>query len=204
MPGIDLRIYKGELRAERKAYRASLSPEQKAVMDSAVAARVFSRPEYQQSKKILIYASTKIEVDTFEIINHAMNHGKQVALPRCIDGTREMEFHVIDSLDQLSPRTFSVLEPDEGCPTVTDFTDALMIVPALSLDQSGYRLGYGGGYYDRYMSRFNGKSIGICYCADYVRHIKHGRYDKPVDIVITDKFIRKAKRGRDDLQGGLK
>ena len=204
MPGIDLRVYKGDLRTKRKEYRASLSPEIKAQMDSAIAKRIFSRAEYRSCKLIMIYASTKIEVDTFNIIERAWLDGKQVALPRCIDGTREMEFHIISSLADLSPRTFSVLEPNGSCPIVTDFTGALMIVPALSLDNSGFRLGYGGGYYDRYMSRFSGVSIGVCYNADFVHYIKHGRYDKPVDFVITDKFIRRTKHGNTNFRGGLK
>ena len=199
MRNIDIRKYKVDLREQCKKRRKELEKEQKAIMDSAIAERVRKLYQYKAAKTVLVYVSTSIEVDTFEIIKGAWRDGKKVAVPRCIPDTRLMEFHYIESMDDLSPGAFGVLEPDETLPIVEDFTGCLMLLPALSIDYLGYRLGYGKGYYDRYMSRFTGACAGICY-SDYIRrHMYHGRFDRPVDVIVTEKWIKDVSaRRRDD------
>lgn len=192
MPMIDLRIYKRELRDGIKERRRSLSPEVKGEADRAIARRLLDTWQYRECKTLMIYASTAIEVDTYQIIAQALADGKRVALPRCIPGTRNMDFHYITSLDQLSPGTFSVLEPSADAPLANKPEQALMVVPALSLDWSGYRLGYGGGYYDRYIAEFEGRTIGICYAEDCRRRLRHGRFDRTVDVIITEQYIRRT------------
>jgi len=71
-----------------------------------------------------------------------------------------------------------------------------MILPALSLDYLGYRLGYGKGYYDRYLSRFVGPCAAICYSQHIRRHMYHGRFDRPVDVIVTEKWIKDASSKR--------
>lgn len=194
MPQIDLREYKKGLREKRKAKRISLNPERKKVMDMRIADRITSLYQYKNAKTVMIYASTAIEVDTFEIINRAFEDNKRVALPRCEKGTRNMEFFYINGLDDLEKGTFNVLEPKEGCEMVTEYDDVLMVVPALSLDSFGYRLGYGGGYYDRYLSRYRFITVGICYSDDYVYKMLHGRYDCPLELIVTDRFLRRPDK----------
>ena len=138
--------------------------------------------------------STPIEVSTIKIIEEAFKDGKKVAVPRCIKDTRDMEFHYINSINELSAGTFSVLEPPADFPIVEDFTGCLMIVPGMQFDMKGYRIGYGKGYYDRYMSKFTGISVGICYSDELKSFMYHGKYDKPVDIIVTDKRIKTCKR----------
>lgn len=199
MRPIDIRQYKTELRNSIKEERRNMDPQEKQKLDSGVARNVFRLYQYKSAKTVLVYVSTAIEVDTFEIIKGAWRDGKRVAVPRCIPDTRLMEFHYIESMDDLSPGAFGVLEPDETLPIVEDFTGSLMLLPALSIDYLGYRLGYGKGYYDRYMSRFTGACAGICY-SDYIRrHMYHGRYDRPVDVIVTEKWIKDVSaRRRDD------
>ncbi len=194
MPGIDLREYKKNLREKRKRRRMAMLPEQKSTMDSRIARRVVSLHQYDNAHTVMIYASTPIEVDTFEIIKRAFEDGKRVALPRCIKGTRNMEFHYIQSLDDLECGTFNVLEPKPELETVTDFNGAIMIVPALGLDSFGYRLGYGGGYYDRYLARDDFVTVGICYADDYMYRMFHGRYDCPLGLIVTDRFVRRPNK----------
>jgi len=186
MPVIDLRIYKRELRDGIKARRRALSPEAKAEADRAIARRLLDTWQYRECETLMIYASTAIEVDTYQVIERALADGKRVALPRCIPGTRNMNFHYVGSLDELSPGTFSVNEPSADAPLVSRPERALMVVPALSLDWSGYRLGYGGGYYDRYIADFKGRTIGVCYARDCRRRLRHGRFDRTVDVIITE------------------
>lgn len=199
MRPIDIRQYKTELRNSIKEERRNMDPAEKQKLDSGVARNIFRLYQYKACKTVLVYVSTVIEVDTIEIIKGALKDGKKVAVPRCIPDTRLMEFHYIESLDDLSPGAFGVLEPDETMPVVEDFTGCLMLLPALSIDYLGYRLGYGKGYYDRYMSRFTGACAGICY-SDYIRrHMYHGRFDRPVDVIVTEKWIKdvSARRNAD-------
>lgn len=199
MRPIDIRQYKTELRNSIKDERRNMDPEEKAKLDAGVTRNVFRLYQYRSCKTVLVYVSTAIEVDTFEIIKGAWRDGKRVAVPRCIPDTRLMEFHYIESFDDLSPGTFGVLEPDENLPVVEDFTGCLMLLPALSIDYLGYRLGYGKGYYDRYMSRFTGACAGICYSNYIRRHMYHGRFDRPVDVIVTEKWIKDVTaRRRDD------
>lgn len=194
MQRIDLREYKGKLRAKVKQFRGSLEPEYKAALDGEIKRRLVSTYQYKNCKTVMIYASTAIEVDTFGIIEQALADGKKVALPRCITGTREMSFHYVSDIVQLQKGSFGVLEPTQDMPLADNPDEPLMVVPALMLDSFGYRLGYGGGYYDRYLSAFEGESIGICYSENYCYRLCHGRYDVPLGAVLTDKFVRRIKR----------
>ncbi len=194
MRPIDIRGYKQDLRARAKERRHDMAPEEKRELDNAVAENVRRLKEYRPAKTILIYMSTPIEVDTIGIIKNAWADGKRVAVPRCIPDTRNMEFHYIDNLDCLSVGSFSVMEPDPSLPIVTDFSGCLMIVPGMHFDMKGYRIGYGKGYYDRYMVRFTGISAGICYSNELKPFLYHGRYDRHVDIVVTDKRIKTCNK----------
>ena len=132
-------------------------------------------------------------MDTYGIIRHALKSGRRVALPRCIKGTRDMTFHYITDVAQLKPGSFGVMEPTEELPKWQPADGGLAVVPALMLDSFGYRLGYGGGYYDRFLSGFAGETVGLTYSGNYCCRINHGRYDVPLGAVLTDKFVRKIK-----------
>ncbi len=194
MRPLDIRKYKQELREKCRASRMAMEPELKKRLDGKIAENVRRLKEYRPASTLLVYMSTPIEVDTIKIIENAWADGKKVAVPRCIPDSRDMEFHYIESFDQLSKGTFSVLEPDENLPVVTDFSACLMIVPAMQFDMKGFRIGYGKGYYDRYMVRFTGRSAGICYSDELKTFMYHGRYDRAVDIVVTDKRIKTCSR----------
>ena len=205
MRPIDIRQYKTELRDFIKNERRNMPKEDKALLDSGVTRNVFKLYQYRSAKTIMVYVSTEIEVDSFEIIKGAWRDGKQVAVPRCIPGTRYMDFHYITSFDDLKPGTFGVLEPDESLPKVVSFEGCLMLLPALSIDYLGFRLGYGKGYYDRYMSKFSGSCAGICYTMNVRRHMYHGRFDRPVDVIVTEKWIKDVSaRRRDDRKSFLR
>ena len=193
MQPLDIRKYKQSIRESQKKRRAEMDKDKKAELDRDVAANVRRLNEYPHAKTLLIYVSTPIEVDTKLIIENAWADGKKVAVPRCIPDTRDMEFHYITSFEDLSPGTFSVLEPDESLPVVTDFTDCLMIVPGMQFDMNGYRLGYGKGYYDRFLSSFSGISIGLCYDECLTEELEKDEFDKKVNYIITNTKIYDLK-----------
>ena len=191
----DIRPIKQELRARYKSLRRTLTSEEKQERDSRVAKNVRRLWQYAKAETLLTYVSTEIEVDTREIISTALADGKRVAVPRCVPGTRLMEFYYIESLDELKPGSFGVLEPhpDES-KLLTDMSRGLCLVPALCYDLEGFRLGYGKGYYDRYLSGFGGALVGLCYSDCIEKHLPHGRFDRPVETLVTESYIRRINR----------
>ena len=106
-----------------------------------------------------------------------------------------MDFYCIRSLEDLAPRTFGVLEPlPERCRKLTDFNQCLCIGPALAYDREGFRLGYGAGYYDRFLSRFPGPKIGIVYAGNMRFQLWHGQHDISVDLVVTEKRLHTCQK----------
>ena len=188
----DIREYKKNLRDKYKTIRTSFSPDEKMNLDMSIADRVSRLRQYKNAKTLMCYVSTPIEVNTVPIIEMAMRDNKRVAVPRCVDNTREMEFYYITSMDDLAPRTFGVLEPIDGkCEKMTDFSDSICIVPGLAFDRLGFRLGYGKGYYDRFLCNYSGQKIGIVY-EDCIRgKLPHGRYDIPVDVLVSENAAKK-------------
>ncbi len=192
----DIREVKRGLREEMKQWRATLPPEQKQRMDAAIARRLTQTRQYKRAKTVLLYASTPIEVETRTIIEAAWADEKQVAVPYCIDGTRQMSFYLITNFSQLAMRTFGVLEPrPECCALLESFENSICVVPALAYDLAGYRLGYGAGYYDRFLSRYPGFRVGIVYSGCVKNRLPHSRYDLPVQLLVTENRLLPVRRG---------
>ncbi len=191
----DIRQFKKERRALVKEYRRSLAPEQKAGMDGQIRKTLCRLYQFQRAKTVLIYMSTPIEVDTVGIIEYCWQHHKRVALPRCVDGTRLMDFYYVSSFDQLEKGTFGVLEPKTSCEKLGDYKDGICVVPALAYDRQGYRLGYGGGYYDRFLGKYPGATVGIIYRQNLYRFLPHGRYDASVSVVVSEKGFFYPRKG---------
>lgn len=189
----DIRPIKKALRNKFKSIRAEMPKEVKFGKDSAIFNKIISLQKFRQAGILLTYVSTTIEVDTHRLIKYAFDQGKQVAVPRCVPGTRHMEFCLINSFDDLEKGTFSVLEPKKSCRIINFFPNSFCIVPGLGYDINGFRLGYGGGYYDRFLSNYKGTMAGICYVSCLHSNLPHGRFDCTVDLLITEKFCKRIK-----------
>jgi 5-formyltetrahydrofolate cyclo-ligase len=198
-PVFDLRKYKKNLRAEYKRLRTDMSPEYKSELDRKICERFLATQAYKRCKVLLSYVSTAIEVDTSGIIAAAIRDKKTVAVPRCVDGTRDMIFYVIKSVNQLEPGTFGVLEPNVSkCSELKNFNNAVCIVPALAYDMEGFRLGYGGGYYDRYLSSHPKLyNVGIEYCCCTASKLPRGKFDAAADMIVTEKYVKTRLRADD-------
>lgn len=199
----DIRQVKNSLRVRIKQMRADMPPELKAEYDEIIADEFLHSTSYTRSNVILTYVSTAIEVDTLRIIKAALEDGKRVACPRCIDGTRLMDFYYINSIDDLKRGSFGVLEPDADESMLYKGAERpVCIVPGLAFDHWGYRLGYGKGYYDRFLASYKGWTVGLCYSACIEYKLPHGRFDRAVDRLITEKFTRRCSDNRPDYKRG--
>lgn len=189
----DIRKVKTDLRNGFKTKRTDMPENVKISMDSEIQSRFLTLRQYIYCKTVFTYVSKDIEVDTLSLIRAAWANGKRVAVPRCVTETREMDFFYITNMSDLEEGAFGVLEPiADKCEKVTDFSKGLCIVPGLSFDAEGYRLGYGKGYYDRFLSKFQGDTVGLCYSNCIKWKLPHGYYDKPVDLIVTDRYIRRT------------
>lgn len=193
----DIRAYKHNLRDRYKGIRRAMTAENRNTCDARIRGRVLHLPEYQKCRTLLCFISMpELEVDTRRLLKQALLDGKTVAVPYCVKGTRIMHFYEISSFNDVSPGTFDVLEPDpEKAKKVVDFSQSICILPGLSFDRNGYRLGYGGGYYDRFLSKAyqgqGGAKIGVCYSNCVTHQLPRGRFDVPCDILITEKYVRR-------------
>lgn len=184
----DIRPEKAALRNAAIEWRKSLSRSEKQRMDFKIQSKVMNLWKFREVSTVLLYCAKPVEIDTKLLIERASVLGKTVAVPRCVPGTREMDFYVITSFDDLEEGAFGVLEPiPEKCRKLTDFMSSVCIVPALVYDKQGFRLGYGKGYYDRFLSGYKGNCIGLAY-SDWVKEsLPHGKFDRKVDIIVTEK-----------------
>ena len=185
---------KKELRRELIQKRRELSAEKKAIDDLSVFGKLIGLPCFKSAERVLAYVSTQIEVDTLRLIDYCLEAGKEVAVPQCVG--ENMIFRLIKSRNQLRKGAFGIMEPDDSLPAVLRFENSVCIVPALRFNKDGQRLGYGKGFYDRFLEASGCFSIGICY-EDFMGDFPAESHDKAVDIIVTDRRIyerQSAKR----------
>lgn len=190
----NIRSIKIELRAKYRAIRENMDKNRQRYLDKQILNFLIETKAYKNAPVIFTYVSKSIEVDTIGLINQALLDNKRVAVPRCVPNERLMDFYYINSVDDLEVGSFGVLEPIASrCKKVTDFSKGLCIVPGFCFDSFGYRLGYGKGYYDRFLPLFKGTKVGLCYSSCITSELPHGYFDRPIHILITDKYIRKIE-----------
>ena len=194
---------KKDLRAKLKARRGAIPVDERQHIDAVITQRLIELPAYAQAQMLLPYLSFGSEVSTYAIIQHAWNQGKIVALPYCVPRTRAMRWYRVTSFGDLVKSPLGVLEPnpatallllDESSPAPAS---SLALVPGLAFDQQGYRLGYGGGFYDVFLERFSGTSAGLCRDQQLCDRLPClSSHDLPVDLVVTeDRVLVSKKRG---------
>lgn len=142
---------------------------------------------WKEARTVGITISKFPEVDTYQIIRKAWEEGKQVVIPKCLPKKREMVFRTFTQFNQLESVYSGLLEPIE---TVTKEVHAneidLLIVPGLAFTTEGYRLGFGGGYYDRYLAEFCGYTISLAFQCQLVTELPIEDHDRAVGKLITD------------------
>lgn len=186
-----------KLRKRYRFIREHMFKDRKLEMDKKILDKICILNAYKNNETVFTYVSKEIEVDTHELIKRCWSDGKKVAVPACNSEDRTMNFYFINSFEDLEKATFGLLEPKrEKCELVTDYSTGLCIVPGFCFDYKGYRLGYGYGYYDRFLQNFQGINLGICYSNCMIPKLPHGKFDKHVDILLNDKYIKEIKKER--------
>ena len=158
---------------------------------------------FQQATVVGITISAFPEVETRKLIEQMWQLGKRVAVPRCKPKTREMDFYIINSFDELETVYMTLLEPIPARTTAVLADDIdIMIVPGIVFDRQGYRIGYGGGYYDRYLPTFHGATVALCFSSQIVAKVPKDSYDYPIDRIVTEEEIILCANIRKEEQHG--
>ena len=179
---------KQKLRKLAKERRNHITEHERQSKSKAICEALLASAWYRQYTRILVYAAIQSEVDLRAFCAQALKEHKQLYFPKVFG--KEMEFYQITSFDQLEEGAFSVPEPDIGHNTLPVFekTDAAwLILPGVAFDECGMRLGYGAGFYDRYLKTVSCvHKTGAAFEAQIVRQIPAEPYDQPMDDVVTE------------------
>ncbi|MFS0655313.1 5-formyltetrahydrofolate cyclo-ligase [Bacillus sp. 179-C3.3 HS] len=149
---------------------------------------LFQLTAWKQAKTVAMTMSRGKEIPTRPLIEAAWQHGKTVCVPTCFPQTKEMTFYEYTSQTKMTSSYFGLTEPDPVNSTAIEKTAIdLMIVPGVCFDAKGYRIGYGGGYYDRYLVDYPGEAIAVCLSVQQIAQVPAEIHDIPVSIIVTEK-----------------
>lgn len=172
---------KQQIRHEIIQKRKSLIPNEYKQKSLAICKKIIESSEYDKSNVIFCYSAVNNEVDLTYLINNALACKKKIAMPKVIG--ENIKFYFINSLEDLTPGYFKIPEPDTVCPAEDG---DLIIVPGVAFSESGARLGYGGGFYDRFLSENLIYSIGAGFDFQIIKNLPLEEHDKKTNKVITD------------------
>lgn len=180
---------KQELRKILLEKRRNIPKEKKAKYDKVISEKIIGSDYFKKAEQVLVFASTDEEFDTRYITQRCRAEHKRVFYPLCLDRDGNMEFLKVDCVEDLELGSYNLLEPKRTCKKYKPKENDLVIVPALSVDKNKHRIGYGKGYYDRFLKNFNGVSICPCYSEMYAENLPADEYDIKVSYVATDKEV---------------
>lgn len=177
---------KSEFRKKAKIIRQNVL--NKNNKTKSILKNLISMPEYQNAQTIFSYMSIQSEVETFDINAEILRKKKTLALPKVY--LKSMEFHSVCDLESDTCKgAFGVLEPKEQMPVIEKFD--LILVPAVAFCKQGFRMGYGAGFYDRYLSGKKGIFIGICFDEQIFDEIPKDEFDVKMHYLVTPSGVRK-------------
>lgn len=186
------------LRTHYLAYRRSLSADAARAQSLAAQSSLMLAPEWQQARQVALYMPIRGEMDTSLLLEEAWARKMQVLLPRCVPGAAgRMDFVPCQSRARLTQGVFGIWEPSPDCAPLpwdkASLSPDLAVIPALAFDAQGFRLGYGGGYYDRALGHVcfaQTRTVGLNYAACCVSPLPHQAWDFPVQAVCTEEGLK--------------
>jgi len=181
-------LEKDQLRKQMMKKRSSLSKKEKKIKDQSIYNQVVNDEDYNTADSVFLFLSFGSEIDTKKIIQDALDHSKKVFLPKVVG--ENLELFEVEDFENLERSKYGILEPNENCQAIRNCSLDFILMPGLAFDQSGGRVGYGGGFYDRYISSLPNyekiPKVAIAYDFQIVDEVPMSRYDIPVDRIIVD------------------
>ncbi len=164
------------------ALRLGLDPGQALIDGKNVAEKIAELEEFRQAKSVGLYSPLKGEIDIFSLHKKAFLAGKIICYPKVQKD--HIDFYQVDDPHKLVLGAFGIMEPAEYSKVVSPGEIDLLVVPGVCFDRQGNRIGFGKGFYDRYLAGYDGTSVGCCYACQLVEKIETSDHDVPVDILI--------------------
>ena len=168
--------------------RAALSDSEKQRISHGIFEQLLRDNEFLSCKVIFLYCSTNDEISTDEIAEYCFSHGKVVCVPRCV-AKGEMTAHSISSFCELVPGKYGIREPASICPAISPSKIDMVLAPCLCADRHGYRLGYGGGYYDRFLQGTQATVVCLCAAARLLPVIPTEPHDQRCHRIVTEREV---------------
>lgn len=182
------KIEKQALRKKMISLLNSISAEEKAAIELKLEENLFMSSEWKSAKRIGVTLSQGFEWNTLGIIKQAWKEGKIVCAPKCVPEHKAMTFYDFTSMDQLEKGFYNLIEPKPPQTKMVGKTEIdLVLVPGLIYDVKGYRVGFGGGYYDRFLKDFPNHTVGLIYSKQITSALPIEPFDIPVQKIITEK-----------------
>ena len=185
----NIKEMKDSLRKKILSERSAIDDAERTLSEESIISRFLSLASYRFADTVLLYYPIKGEVDMLSVATAAIKAGKKVAFPRCDSENFTMTYHIVSSINDMTQGTYGIPEPSPSLPIYTPTPDKndLIVVPAVCFDKQGYRIGYGRGYYDRYLCSFGGTAVGVTFHKLLQSSLPRGRFDRRVDILLTEK-----------------
>jgi 5-formyltetrahydrofolate cyclo-ligase len=182
---------KDQIRKKVLDARHRLSPELRRAKSAEVEQRLFLLPEFRTASVVMLFASFQSEVETHHMIRRALAEGKRVVLPK-VRG-KHLELLEIANFDHdVSPGAWGIPEPDRGTPADLGEID-LIVVPGAAFDGAGNRVGYGGGFYDRLLPVYRGRTVALAFELQIVPAVPVDPHDVPVAKIVTEQRVIEAQ-----------
>lgn len=189
-------IDKKELRADFLKKRLNLSWQDVQTKSHQINRKLFEHSVYASAQTILIYLPIKKEPNSLSIVKNAWKEEKQVLVPVTIPAEKTLLLSRLDSLKELTEGCYGIPEPKQKSihPVEPRCVD-LCILPGLAFDRKGYRLGYGGGYFDRFLPKLRPDCVKIALAYDFqiIDSLEHLSHDIPMDIIITESTVYQCR-----------
>jgi len=184
---------KKEFRREMKEKLAKMNKWEYEQSSFEIARRLFAAREWKEAETVAVTVSIFPEVDTLQIIRRAWLDGKQVAVPKCVPGERRLDFRLLTSFTQLERGYGNLFEPktEETAP-LSPGQLSLVIVPGLAFTKGGHRLGFGGGYYDRFLAGYRGEFLALAFERQLVPKLPVEAHDVPIPKIVTEKEVYRS------------
>ena len=179
---------KQQLRRTMRALESGLSARYKEESSRAIAGHLLAMPEYQEAGTVFCFVGTDREIDTRLILEDILAAGKRLCVPLCT-GKGIMELRQVTDLRQLVPGAYGILEPPADAPIVAVDEVDFAVMPCLTCNRLGQRLGRGGGYYDRFLSHYRGGTVLLCQEKLIREEIPLEPHDYPVPWVLTERGL---------------
>jgi len=179
---------KKEIRKRMLQLRDEQSPAERALWDDIIFSKLTGSSDYRNAKTIFIFVSFRSEVDTHRIIRKALEDGKVVGVPKVLSKAEGIRVLRIERMEDLEAGYFGVLEPKEGCTEIPAGEIDLILMPGAAFDREGGRIGYGGGFYDRYISEAGReiRKVALAYRMQVLDKVPMEENDMRVDAIITN------------------